>query len=185
MRSTSLAFQSKFLNSGKLLLVVVVLSLATACQNQMAQDTRAADENALKTLDSEWSKAAGAKDVDKIVSYYSDDAIVLPQNSPPITSKEQIRAMWKSMLGAPGFSGGWNVTKVDVARSGDLAYVTGSYEMTENDANGKPQTDRGKYVEVWKKQADGSWKCVVDMFSTNLPAASPAEKKANQPQKGT
>jgi uncharacterized protein (TIGR02246 family) len=136
----------------------------------MAQDTRAADENALKTLDREWSKAAGAKDVDKTVSYYSDDAIVLPPNSPALTGKQQIHSMWKSMLGAPGFSGGWNVTKVEVARSGDLAYLTGNYEITENDASGKPQTDKGKYLEVWKKQADGSWKCVVDMFNTNLPA---------------
>jgi len=174
--------QSKEFRNTALVCLLLLLSLATACQNQMAQDTRAADQNALKTLDSEWSKAAGAKDVDKTVSYYADDAMVLPPNSPPLTSKEQIRAMWKGMLGAPGFSGGWNATKVDVARSGDLAYVTGNYEMTENDASGKPQTDKGKYLEVWKKQANGSWKCVADMFSTNLPM-TPPEKKAESSAK--
>jgi ketosteroid isomerase-like protein len=47
--------------------------------------------------------------------------------------------------------------------------------MTENDAAGKPMTDKGKYLEVWKKQADGTWKCVVDMFNTDLPAP-PAQK---------
>ena len=163
--------------SPQVLLVFLLLSLATACQNQMAHDNHGSDENAIKALDAEWAKAAGSKDVDKTVSYYSDDAIVLPPNSPPVTSKEQIRAMWQGMLRAPGFSGGWNATKAEVAHSGDLAYVTGNYEMTENDAGGKPQTDKGKYLEVWKKQADGSWKCVADMFSTNLPAAPPAEKK--------
>ncbi|HYK21110.1 MAG TPA: SgcJ/EcaC family oxidoreductase [Pyrinomonadaceae bacterium] len=167
----------------KTLLVILLLSLASACQNQMAHDNHGGDENAVKALDAEWAKAAGSKDVDKTVSYYSDDAIVLPPNSPPVTSKEQIRAMWQGMLRAPGFSGGWTATKVDVAHSGDLAYVTGSYEMTENDAGGKPQTDKGKYLEVWKKQADGSWKCVADMFSTNLPAAIPAEKKVELSKK--
>jgi len=155
-----------------LIFLSLLLLLSTASQTQMAQDTRATDENALKTLDSEWSKAAGAKNVDKTVSYYSEDAVVLPPNSPALTTKQQIRAMWTGLLGMPGFSGGWTATKVDVARSRDLAYITGYYEMTENDAGGKPQTDKGKYLEVWKKQADGSWKCVADMFSTNLPAAS-------------
>ena len=152
--------------------LLLLLSVLTAGQTQMAQDTRSADERALRNLDSEWSKAAGSKDVDKTVSYYADDAIVIPPNSPALTGKEPIRAMWKGMLGAPGFSGGWKATKVDVARSGDLAYVSGSYEMTENDATGKPMTDKGKYLEVWKKQADGTWKCVVDMFNTDLPAAA-------------
>ena len=161
----------------------LLLLLSTACQTQMSQDTRATDESALKSLDSEWSKTAGAKNVDKTVSYYSDDAVVLPPNSPALTSKEQIRAMWTGLLGGPGFSGGWTATRVDVARSGDLAYITGNYEMTENDSGGKPQTDKGKYLEVWKKQTDGSWKCVADMFSTNLRAAPPAEKKGEAAKK--
>ena len=160
----------------RILLFLLLLSLSTACQSQMAQDTRAADESTLRTLDDEWSKAAGAKDVEKTVSYYSDDAIVLVPNIPVLKGKEQIRGMWKGMFEVPGFSGGWKATKIDVARSGDLAYVTGSYEINESDANGKPMTDKGKYLEVWKKQADGTWKCVVDMFNTDLPAPAPSEK---------
>lgn len=153
----------------------IPLSIATACQTQSqsqttpAPDTRAADEAVLKKLDEEWSKAAGAKDVEKTISYYSDDAVVLPPNSPKITGKEGFRSLWKSLLNEPGFHGGWSATKVEVARSGDLAYVTGNYEMTANDAGGKPQTDKGKFLEVWKKQADGNWKCSVDMFSSDLP----------------
>jgi ketosteroid isomerase-like protein len=130
----------------------------------------------LKILDTYWSQAAGAKDVDKTVSYYSDDAIVMPPNSPQATGKESIHALWKGMLGAPGFSGGWKPLKVDVARSSDLGYVSGTYEFTENDANGKPMTDKGKYVEVWKKQADGGWKCVADIFNSDLPAIASSGK---------
>ena len=153
-----------------LLLFVLLLSLAAACQKQTGTDTRAADEAMLKNLDAEWAKAAGTtKDVDKTVSYYSDDAIVMPPNIPTLTGKEPIRALWKSMLESPGFGGGWKATKVEVAKSGDIGYVTGTYELRETDDSGKPMTDKGKFLEVWKKQADGSWKCVADMFSSDLP----------------
>jgi uncharacterized protein (TIGR02246 family) len=157
-----------------LLAVLAALSLSAACQPQAAADTRVADEATLRNLDAEWSKAAGAKDIDKTVSYYSDDALVMPSNSPVLQGKAAARAMWQAMFNMPGFGGGWKATKVDVARSGDLAYVTGTYEINETDSNGKPKTDKGKYLEVWKKQADGSWKCVADMFNTDLPAAAPA-----------
>ncbi len=66
---------------------------------------------------------------------------------------------------------------MEVARSGDLAYVSGNYEFNEQDNGGKPITDKGKYLEVWKKQPNGSWKCAADMFSSDLPAVAPAENK--------
>ena len=159
-----------------LALVLSLLSLSTACQTQATADTRAADEAALRKLDDEWSKAAGSRDVEKTISYYTDDAVVMPPNIPTLTGKESIRSLWKSMLDSPSFSGGWKATKVEVARSGDLAYVSGSYEFNEKDDSGKPITDKGKFLEVWKKQGDGNWKCVADMFSSDLPAVAPAEK---------
>jgi ketosteroid isomerase-like protein len=152
--------------SRTLIFCLLLLSLATACQTKATSD----DESALRKLDDEWSKSAGAKDVDKTISYYSDDAVVMPPNIPTLTGKEAIRTLWKSML-TPEFSGGWKATKVEVARSGDLAYVSGTYEFNEKDDSGKPITDKGKFLEVWKKQADGNWKCVADMFSSDLPVA--------------
>ena len=163
-----------------IILLVVSLLLVSACQRQATTtfgDTRSADEATLRNLDTEWSKAAGAKDVDKTASYYSDDALVLPPNMPAINGKQGARAMWQGMFSVPGFGGGWKVSKVEVARSGDLGYVTGTYELSETDAKGKPMTDKGKYLEVWKKQADGTWKCVVDMFNSDLPSDAGEESK--------
>ena len=158
------------MRSRNILLVLMPLFLtSSACQREMTFN-RGAEEATIKALDAEWSKAAGSKNVDKTVLYYADDAIVMPSNSPALTGEQAIRAMWQGMLGAPNFSGGWTATKVEVAGSGDMAYVTGTYEMSETGADGKPMTDKGKYLEVWRKQPDGSWKCVADMFNTNLPA---------------
>jgi ketosteroid isomerase-like protein len=136
-------------------------------------------EQALRDADAQWSKAAGAKDLDKTVSYYSDDAIVMPPNAPAATTTEAIRKVWQDLLASPGLSISWKATKVEVAKSGDLACLSGTYELTMNDASGNPVNDHGKYVEVWEKQADGKWKCGTDIWNSDLPASAsaPAEKK--------
>jgi len=146
--------------------VVFLLALAAACQSAA---TGGANETVLRKLDDEWSKAVGAKDVEKTMSYYADDALMMPPNIPTLTGKEAIRTLWKSLLEAPSFAGGWKAAKVEV--SGDLSYVTGTYEITETDDSGKPMTDKGKYVEVWKKQSDGNWKSVAHMFSSDQPSS--------------
>jgi len=156
-------------------------TLFAACQPQqqapapVTPDTREADVAALKEWDANWSKAAGAKDVDKTVSYYADDVLVQPPNGKIATSKADIRKIWADMLAAPGFGGGWKATKIEVARSGELAYLSGSYEFTFNDASGKPTSDRGKFVEIVKKQPDGSWKCVNDIWNSDAPIPAPTK----------
>jgi ketosteroid isomerase-like protein len=155
---------------------IALLTLALACQ-QTLPDTRAADESALRELDTQWSTAAGAKDVDKTVSYYADDVMVLPPNGPMVTNKPAIRELWQSLLTAPGFSGGWQANKIEVARSGDLAYLSGTWEFTMNDTDGNPATDRGKFVEVFKKQTNGEWKCVSDIWNSDLPLPTPPGKQ--------
>lgn len=155
------------------LILAGLLSFTFACQVQAAP----ADEQTLRDLDAQWSKAAGAKDLDKTVSYYSDNAIVMPPNAPSATTKEAIRKAWRDLLTSPGAAISWKTTKVEVAQSGDIAYLSGTYELTMNDASGKPANEKGKYVEIFKKQADGTWKCVSDIWNSDLPASAPPEKK--------
>ena len=70
-------------------------------------------EQALRDLNAQWSKAAGAKDVDKTVSYSSEDAMVLPPNAPIATTREAIRDVWKEFLTSPGAAVSWKTTKVE------------------------------------------------------------------------
>src|SRR6202008_1264660 len=162
--------------------VCFALLLVSGCGQQAPKDTRAADESALRDLDAQWSKMASARDVDATVSYYSDDASLLAPNAPSVSDKQSIRAAWAALLG-PDTSLSWQASKVDVARSGDLAYVMGVYQLTTKDARGNFTTDRGKYVEVWKKQADGSWKTVADIFKTDLPAQAPTPTPTSEKKK--
>lgn len=157
---------------------LALLLLASSCGQLTPVDTRAADESAIRDLDAQWSKTAAANDLEGTVSYYSDDATLLPPNAPIAIGKQAIRASWASLLG-PDVAVSWQVGKVEVARSGDLAYLIGSYKLTMKAPQGKPVTDHGKLLEVWKKQPDGKWKTVADIYNSDLPPAAPPlpEKK--------
>jgi ketosteroid isomerase-like protein len=130
-------------------------------------------ERLLRDLDAQWAKAAEAKDVEQTIAFYSDDAIVLPPNATSAATKEAIRNGWKEMFASPGFVISWQPTRVQVGKAGEMAWVRGTYELTMNDASGKPINDRGKYLEVWEKQTDGNWKCAADMWNSDLAASAP------------
>jgi hypothetical protein len=82
-------------------------------------------------------------------------------------AKEAIRNLWNGLLTSPGVAMNWKTTKVEVSKSGDMAVLTGAYDMTMKDS----AKDHGKYCEFWEKKAVGKWKCGAGMFSSDLPAA--------------
>jgi len=136
-------------------------------------------ERILRDLDTQWSEAAATKDLERTLAYYSEDAIVLPPNATRAATKETIRKVWKDILATSDLAITWKPAKVKLGKSGEMAWVSGTYELTMNDASGKPANDRGKYLEVWEKQPDGNWKCAADMWNSDLagPAPAAAEQK--------
>lgn len=149
-----------------LILALVVLPIAVICNCPPTVLGAGADEKAVRDADAEWSKVAGAKDLDKTVSFYADDAMVLPPNEAAVTTKDGIRNLWKGFLDSlQNIS--WKTTRVETSKSGDMACLIGTYEMTMKDGS----KDKGKYCEVWEKKGDGKWKVATDMFSSDLPGA--------------
>jgi ketosteroid isomerase-like protein len=124
------------------------------------------DESAIRKADVEWSQAVEAKDLNKTVSFYADDASVYAPNAPIVTGKDNIRQAWSHMFDSPGFHLKFAPTKVEVAKSADLAYDAGTFEENVNGSDGTPITVHGKYVVVWKKQ-NGQWKAVADIFNAD------------------
>ncbi len=152
-------------------------ALTLACREKEAPlppDTRAEDERALRDSDAQWSKAAGAKDVERFVSFFADDSSELPPNGPMVTGKEAIRKWASELVAQPGIALSWQPTKVEVSRTGDIGYEIITYQLTVNNPKGKPVTDHGKGITVWEKQSGGSWKVVADTFNSDLPAAGAA-----------
>lgn len=149
------------------LTVVTLLLMAGTAISPAQKSNPNPDEQAIRKLDKDWSAAAQSKDVDKTISYYSDDASAFPFNAPIATGKEQIRQVWTHLTSLPGFALTFAPTKIEVAESGDLAYDVGTFELKTNDPQGNVVTGIGKYVVVWKKQPDKQWKVIADIFNTD------------------
>ena len=162
--------RSLHLNFGTAALVACFVGLS-GCNQQATQappaDTRAADEAAVRAASAEWAKVAAAKDLEKTLSYYAEDASMFPPNMPILTGPEARRKMWTTLLAPAELVFSNAATKVEVARSGDLAYETGTFEESFKDAQGSPVKVVGKYVVVWKKQPGGQWKAIIDIFNTD------------------
>jgi ketosteroid isomerase-like protein len=143
----------------KYLWIIPTIFLLNACNSNTNKE---AENNALLNTDKEWAAAAKAGDVKKIVTFWSDDAVDYFPNRPAAIGKEAILKLVQKNRSIPGFTLSWEPKKAEVATSGDLGYTSGAFQVSMNDTEGKPVPRSGNYVCIWKKQKDGSWKCVVE-----------------------
>ena len=99
--------------------------------------------------------------------YYAVDAQVLPPNQATVTGRAAILALLRSYGPFQEFK----PTILAIEGRNELAYVHGAYQMSLTPPGAAaPVGDKGKYVEIWKKQRDGSWKVVLDAWNSDLPA---------------
>lgn len=157
---------------------VIVFSIAACNQPPAAPpDTHDAEVKAISDTETQWVKEWAAKDVDKIAATYADDAVVMTPGMDAVHGKDAIHAMLKQMTADPALSLTFQATKVEVAKSGDIGYTQGSYKMAmTNPTTKKVMEDHGSYVTTYHKQADGSWKAVADIATSEVPPM-PAPKK--------
>jgi ketosteroid isomerase-like protein len=119
----------------------------------------AQERESLLAADKAWSQTTG--DLDKFMTYFAPDASGHYTGSPTVTGTDAIRGFWAEWMKAPGFTATWQSSKAELA--GDIGYTSGTYTIT---AGG--MTEKGKYVTVWKKQADGSWKVIEDIGNADV-----------------
>jgi ketosteroid isomerase-like protein len=134
---------------------------STAAGLEMIQAIRAKDEEFIRNLNS--------GNVDALVSgFYAEDADLLPPHAPIIKGRAAIQEFWKGMVSA-----GLKVLVLETKRveeSGDLAYGSGVFELTLSPPGGDTMSDKGKYVVVYRRQHDGTWQAVADIFNSSEPA---------------
>ena len=128
---------------------------------------------AVRDVEVAWAKDSATKNPDNFAKYYADDAVLLLPNAPILNGKQAIAGAVKEMMSDPNFALDFTGTSADAAKGGDMVYTTGTYTMTMSDAKKQPMTDKGKYVTVFKKQTDGSWKAVADIVNSDLPMPAP------------
>jgi ketosteroid isomerase-like protein len=153
-------------------LVAAVMALAGCSTTQQPApspaNTLMQNEAAIRETAQEWGKDIVGKNLDATLSFYADDAWVNPQNASIAKTADERRGVWAAFFATPGLSDmQGNITRVEVARSGDLAVEYGTFSMTIDDKQGKPTPVTEKYIVVWKKQADGRWKAIGDIWNTD------------------
>jgi uncharacterized protein (TIGR02246 family) len=159
------------------LLGILVLGASSSCRPKDGGDRETAravaslspaDVAGIRSVDSVFTAAANAGDADGVVSAYAADAALLAPNLPPQKGHDAIKAFWGGLLDA--YTVKFELGSDTIEGRGDLAYNQGHYRFTAvPKAKGAPGTaDEGKFIEILKKQPDGSWRYVVDMYSSNL-----------------
>ena len=149
---------------------ILILALSTfVSAAAYAKDDDAGEvRKAIEAANAKFSAAFARGDAKAIAEMYTADAVVLPPDTEMIRGTAAIAAFWTATMqsGVKGAA----LTTVDVGVSDDLAYETGKVVLTIHPEGAAATTATAKYVVVWKKQADGTWKLQLDMWN-NLPAA--------------
>lgn len=141
--------------------VISVLSVACQTSGQSIGDS----VEAVRLGDASLQAAVEAKDLDQIMSHYAVDASLLPAASPIVEGWEAIRKEWSHILAIPEFDSSGEMTKI--AASEDLAYTQGRYRATMNGPDGETVVEEGKWITVWRREANGSWKVIADIYNTD------------------
>ncbi len=161
------------------LLLPVVLLVMFGCAPQVDV---AAGQAAIEQATRDWLAATnkpGEEGADGYASFFTEDAVSLPPNAERIDGRDAVRARALTFTAAEDFSITWETTRVEVSAAGDLAYSTGTFEVSFKVAEGNAVSDKGKFVDIWKKQTDGSWKAAITICNSDVPlpaAAAPEEK---------
>ena len=149
--------------------------------SQATNETPAASENAspsasdqtearrqIEAAAMEIWRAVARGDSAAILAGYADDALILGSGAPMVQGKPAIAAFLQGLFGGNTLRDvKANVT--DIMISADLAVETGTYAMTIIPKNGNAVADKGKYIHVWKKSVDGSWRVVRYVPNSDIP----------------
>ena len=128
-----------------------------------------AEGRELMELSRTWSDIVEAGDMDSALEFWADDAVMLPPDLPVLSGKSAIREYVMGAAKIPGFRISWEPVSAYVSESGDMAYLI-ERNVTEMDGeDGQKIVIHGKVVTIWRKDANGHWKNVVETWNTAPP----------------
>jgi ketosteroid isomerase-like protein len=153
-------------------LCLILLALALDSCSERHFDSKTEGEKLLRR-DAEWADLATAgKDVEKVVSYWTDDAILIFPGQPVLEGKAAIRSYVTASFNTPGFKIHWVSQKPVFSPDGEFAYMQGTDELTVPGPNGGTMTLHLRGISVWRLDSDKQWRCVVDI-SNEAPPTTP------------
>ena len=116
--------------------------------------------------DAEWAALSSAgQDVERILSFWTDDAVVYPPGMPTVSGKAALRSYVQGALAMPGFHITWSSSEASLSPDAQLAYVLSTNAVTMPGPAGQLVTTRGRGITVWRREPDGQWRCAVDIWN--------------------
>ena len=134
----------------------------------VAEEQNGADERAIGETYREWVEATNAGDLERWASFLAPGAVFLPPNSPALLDEKAIRSFYAGLFRDDRFALDCRQERVEVAEARDFAWSTGHCEATFTGPDGSEAHDRSKWAKVWKRRADGAWKCTLNSWSSTL-----------------
>ena len=144
-----------------------IITLIAGCHQQI--DVGKARTELLETDAAFAQKSLEVGAAEAFHLYFADDATQFPSGANPRFGRDSIYARMKSSRVAYVLR--WTPRAADIALGGDLGYTWGTSSFTWKDDHDSMHVEYGKYVSVWKRQADGQWKVVIDIGNDNPPPA--------------
>lgn len=137
--------------------------------NPLVDTTMSPGKMLLFDLEAKFAKDVAARGGAAFADWFAPDGMTLGNGAAPVVGKVAIA---KSTTWTPqAYQLTWTPTDAVMGPSGDMGYTWGHYEGHSKDANGNPVTTSGRYITIWRKQPDGSWKVALDA-GANEPAAA-------------
>lgn len=116
-------------------------------------------------MNRDFAKALNNKDAAAAASLYTEDAMELPPNEAPFSGRDKIQKYWQGAIDAGVFD--VSVATISTGSNGDLGYEIGRFQLSTKDSTGKVTTERGKYIELLKRDKDGKWKSTHGIWNTD------------------
>ena len=154
-------------------LSLILLAVALDSCSERYLDSKTEGEKLLRR-DAEWADLATAgKDVEKVVSYWTEDAVLIFPGQPVLEGKATIRSYVTASFNTPGFKIHWVSQRPVFSPDGKLAYMRGTDDLTLPGPNGGTMTLHLRGISVWRLDPDKQWRCVLDI-SNEAPPATPS-----------
>ena len=158
-------------------LVSVLLAAACAPPPPPPPDLEA-ELAALHAAASAYHEAASAKDAARVVALYDEGAVMVPPNADLVDGLEAVRGYRFGFISTPGVELHFEIVRAEVSASADMGWTLALGDITINRPDGTTGSDLVRDFHVWRKQADGSWKVVADIWNSGM-AAAPDTSRAD------
>jgi ketosteroid isomerase-like protein len=162
-----------------LTLVGFLAIIGAGCQPRASAGLSEAEMAAIRQTNESFAKSANERAWADLAALYAEDAVLLPQNGEAVNGRAAIQE-WFSAF--PSFTD-FKVETLEIEGRGDLAYVRGAYSMSmAPEEGGEPVADRGKYIEIHRRQPNGGWKISRDIYNSDMPISMPEPSPIASPE---